>query len=68
MLQYHCDVCKKSWNLFIVKVPELIYFCLECCDKSLENSKKNDPYKSNSRYILYYNDLECVKEFKELYL
>lgn len=68
MLQYHCDVCKQSWNLFIVKVPELIYFCLECCDESLENSENKDPYKSNSWYILSYNDLECIREFKELYL
>lgn len=68
MLQYHCDVCKESWNLFIVKVPECIYFCLDCCEENLKSSKNKDEYKSNSWYILSYNDSDCVKEFKDTYL
>lgn len=39
-IQNYCDVCKRhfnSWEPIIIKVPERIYFCLDCADKKPDN-------------------------------
>jgi hypothetical protein len=44
-LQSSCDTCKKKFQedeVIIIKVPELIYFCIECAEKKPDNNVYKD--------------------------
>lgn len=41
-LQNYCDVCRKKfeqWEWIIIKLPERIYFCIDCASKKEDNKK-----------------------------
>jgi len=58
--QHHCDVCKVNCNILVVKIPECIYFCIECA------SEYPDEVNFGWWTLEVYNE-ENVNKFKKMF-